>query len=392
MKQKTDRFPNWPIFDENEQREVLEVINSGQWWRMSGSKVKQFEKMFAELHQTSHALAVTNGTHAIELALLALGVKSGDEVIVPAFTFISTALPVMRLGAVPVPVDVDAETFCIDPLKVREAVTDRTVGIIPVHMAGHMCDMDLLKQIADEFDLFIVEDACHAHGAEWKGKRAGSFSEAGVFSFQQFKLMTAGEGGALVTNSKELYDKAFLYHNVGRPLGDKTYQHLLEGSNYRMSEFQAAVLLQQANRLEAQNELRERNSLILDDQMRKIEGIVPQARRKECTIHSHYMYMFYYDPAMFGGLPREKFVELLNQEGIPAYIAYSQIHETPIYKEFLAKLGEDYYFANQLQCPVSKKISKEVIWIHHRVLLGDEDMVLGIADTIREIQGRLVIA
>lgn len=387
MKQVNDVFPRWPILDEEERREILEVVNSGKWWRMFGSKVKQFERLFSKLHQTSHALAVTNGTHAIELALLALGVREGDEVIVPAFTFISTAQPVMRLGAVPVPVDVDAKTFCIDPSKIREAVTDRTVGIIPVHMGGHMCDMDRLTEIAEEFGLFIIEDACHAHGAEWKGKRAGSFGDASVFSFQQLKLMTAGEGGALLTNSKELYEKAFLYHNVGRPIGDKTYQHLVEGSNYRISEFQAAILIPQAKRLEAQNQLRERNARRLDEALTAIEGIVPQGRREECTIHSHYMYMFYYDAAKFGGISREKFVELLNKEGIPAYVAYTQIHETQMFKKFLKGLG-GYQFPNQLHCPVSKKISQEVVWIHHRVLLGDEDTALIIADAIRRIQQR----
>lgn len=386
MSNLTERFPSWPMANENQEKELLEALRSNQWWRMSGTKVKAFERVFAEMHHAKHALAVTNGTHAIELALLSLGVKPGDEVIVPAFTFISTALPVISLGAIPVPVDVDPGTFCLDPLKVREAVTARTVGMIPVHMAGHLCDMDRLQQIADEFHLFIIEDACHAHGGEWKGKRAGSMGDAGVFSFQQFKLMTAGEGGALVTNSQDLYDQAFLYHNVGRPVGDKKYQHLVEGSNYRISEFQAAVLLPQTSRLAELNERRERNAQILDAEMQAIAGIVPQTREAACTLHTHYMYMFYYNPVPFGGITRERFVEMLNEQGIPAYIAYTQIHDTPIFKQFVASLGEGYAFPNELHCPVSRKIAEEVIWIHHRALLGDAESAKGIARTVRELQ------
>jgi len=386
MSNMKNRFPSWPMATEREEKELLEALHSNQWWRMTGTKVKEFEHVFAEMHESKYALGVTNGTHAIELLLRSFQVKPGDEVIVPAFTFISTALPVMSLGAIPVPVDIDPETFCIDPEKVREAVTEKTVGIIPVHMAGHMCDMDRLQQIADEFNLFILEDACHAHGGEWKGKRAGSIGDAGVFSFQQFKLMTAGEGGALVTNTQELYEQAFLYHNVGRPLGDKKYHHIVEGSNYRLSEFQAAVLLPQTGRLAEQNECRERNARILDGEMRNIEGIIPQGRQAECTVHTHYMYMFYYHPEKFGGISRERFVEMLNEQGIPAFIAYTQIHDTPIFQEFVAKLGDTYTFPNQLNCPVSKKVAEEVIWIHHRALLGDEDTTKGIAQTIREIQ------
>lgn len=380
-----NRFPDWPQYDEQEEKLLIDVLNNRQWWRMSGTMIKQFEEKFAKHHHTDYALAVTNGTHAIELALMALEVKPGDEVIVPAFTFISTVLPVMKLGAIPVVVDVDPDTFCIDPLKVREALSPRTVGVIPVHMAGHMCDMDSLLEITKEHQLFIVEDACHAHGGEWKNRRAGSIGDCGVYSFQAFKLMTAGEGGALVSNSKELYEKAFLYHNVGRPEGDKSYRHLVLGSNYRLSEFQAAVLLPQIHRLDEQNQIRERNAKALDREMSRIEGIKPQGRREECNIHTHYMYMFYYDSKAFGGLSRAEFTEKLNRAGIPAYIAYSQIHETIAFKNYLNSLGS-YRFANDLHCPVSQKISEEVVWIHHRALLGDEMTAIGIAKTIQEIQ------
>lgn len=386
MSNMTNRFPNWPMATESEEKELLEALYSNQWWRMTGTKVKEFERIFAEMHNAKYALGVTNGTNAIDLLLKSFKVKEGDEVIVPAFTFISTALPVMSLGAIPVPVDIDPGTFCLDPEKVREAVTERTVGIIPVHMAGHLCDMDRLMEIAGEFNLFVMEDACHAHGGEWKGKRAGSIGDAGVFSFQQFKLMTAGEGGALVTNSQELYDLAFLYHNVGRPFGDKKYQHLVEGTNYRLSEFQAAVLLPQAGRLAEQNQRRERNAKILNEEIQNIEGIVPQGRLEACTLHTYYMYMFYYNPGKFGGISRERFVEMLNEQGIPAYIAYTQIHDTPIFKEFAANLDGSYSFPNQLNCPASRKVAEEVIWIHHRALLGDEETTRGIAQTIREIQ------
>ncbi|MBW7476499.1 DegT/DnrJ/EryC1/StrS family aminotransferase [Paenibacillus oenotherae] len=378
-------IPAWPLVGPEEQELVAEVTASGNWWRFSGGKVLELEKKFAEKHGTAYALTNSSGTNAIEVALMALQIKPGDEVIVPAFTFISTATPVMLLGGIPVPVDVDPVTFCVDPERIREAITARTAGIIPVHMAGHVCDMDAIREIAKEHSLFIIEDACHAHGAEWNGQRAGSIGDAGVFSFQALKLMTAGEGGMITTNSEKLYNDAFLFHHVGRPLGDRSYQHLVLGSNYRLSEFQGAALIPQVDRLDGQNALRERNAALLDAELSEIEGIITQGRDPRCNIHTHYMYMFYYDAAAFGGVTRDEFVERLNGVGIPAYKAYAVIQGTKVYKEFIESHSE-VYAQFDLSCPISHKIAGEVIWIHHKALLASAETVRGIAGFISQQQ------
>lgn len=384
---KTKPFPVWPYSDERELELVEEVVKSGKWWRMSGSKVDEFERKFADLHNAEYCLGVTNGTHAIELALYTLGIGSGDEVIVPAFTFISTATAVVYCNAIPVLVDVDPETFCMVPEAFERAITPRTRAVIPVHMAGHTCDMDAICKIARRHGIKVIEDAAHAHGAEYKGKRAGTFGDMSAFSFQNGKLMTCGEGGAIITNNRELYEKAYLAHGVGRPKGDRVYEHLVLGSNYRMNEFQAAVLIAQLERLEQMNKKREANADMLDKLLSEIKGITPQGRSSYSTLNPHYMYMFYYNPDFFGGLPRLEFVDCLIQEGVPAFIAYPVISETAFFKEknFAGRIYE--YTESDLSA--AKRIADNVVWLPHFTLLGDEEDIQEIAGTIKKIQNAL---
>jgi len=217
--QRTKPFPSWPAFDENEEQALLEVLRSGKWWRYSygeavelkelevdqpRSKVAEFQEAFARFQGARYGIACANGTAAIEVALKGLGVGPGDEVIVPAYTFIATASAVLMVNAVPIFVDIDSETFNIDPGRVEEAISARTKAIIPVHFAGQAADMDSLLNIAKRRNLLVVEDAAHAHGATWKGKGLGSIGHAGTFSFQASKNMTAGEGGLITTNDRDL--------------------------------------------------------------------------------------------------------------------------------------------------------------------------------------------
>ena len=237
---KTKPFPEWPQYDEHEQEALLEVLESGAWWRTPGSRTKAFEEAFAAYHDARYGIACTNGTAAIEIMISALGIGLGDEVIVPDFTFVATASAVLLHGALPVFVDVDRDTYCINPQKVKAAITERTRAIIAVHLAGHPADLDALQEIADQYGLHLLEDCAHAHGSEWKGKKVGAFGKAGTFSFQQSKLMTAGEGGILLTNDPEL---KFFYgqHDCGRMPGEWFYSHFINGGNYRLSEWQGAI-------------------------------------------------------------------------------------------------------------------------------------------------------
>lgn len=384
---KRKPFPAWPIYDDRERELLNEVLESGAWWRVTGSKVREFESKFAKMHDVEYCLGVTNGTHAIELVLTAMGIGRGDEVIVPAMTFISTALAVLACGAIPILVDITPDTFCIMPEEVEMAITERTRAVIPVHMAGHACDMSKICEIAHKNNIKVIEDAAHGHGGEWENKRIGSFGDAAIFSFQNGKLMTCGEGGAVVTNSKKLYETMYLMQDVGRPRNDKIYQHIVMGSNFRMNEFQAAILLAQMERVDAMNKLRDKNSLLLDKFLEEVSGITPQKRKSNATIITHYMYMFYYDSDCFEGLSREKFVEYLNAEGIPACVCFPVLSDTQFFVEnnFNTRI-KNYDIKTESNLKYARNVANNVIWLHHRTLEGDEQDLREIVGAVKKIK------
>ena len=377
----------WPFSDENEMQEIKAVLESHTWWRGTGNKVKEFERCFANYHNVNYALGVSNGTHALEIALEVLGVMPGDEVIVPAFTFVATATAVLRRGAIPVFCDVDADTYCLMPESFNEKITNKTKAVIPVHMAGHLCDMEKISKVAMENNIRIIEDAAHAQGGEWNGKKVGFYSDIATYSFQNRKVMTCGEGGALITNSKELYDRAYLLHSVGRPPGDIIYEHLILGSNYRMSEFHAAILLCQLKRLANFTNLREKNAKKLNQYLEGIDGIVPQKFDEKCTRNTHYMYMFYYDKKYFGGMDKSEFIKEMNDLGIECHVPYPLVFNTTFFKK--DTIFQNIYEYNNLidkNFPNAAKISKEVVWIPHYELLCDDSRLKEITETILKIQ------
>lgn len=387
---KTKAFHRWPYSDEQELANLKEVLAEESWWRVNGKKVEEFETKFARMHGVKYCLGVSNGTHALEIALQTLGVGRGDEVIVPAFTFISTASAVIYCNAEPVFADVDAETFCMDAESFQKAITSKTKAVIPVHMAGHPCDMEEICRIAKEHGIKVIEDAAHAHGGEWKHQKIGTFGDMAAFSFQNGKIMTCGEGGALITNKKELYEKAYLIHGVGRPREDIIYEHKVLGSNDRMNEFQAAVLLAQLERLNSFNRIREQNAGKLNGLLNGIEGIRPQAPAPEGTLNTHYMYMFYYDKSCFGQLAREEFITYMKAEGIPCFIAYPVISDTQFFlrKQFgkRIKLSRKYGDGDLKN---ARRIAREVVWLPHYTLLGDDADLVEIVTAILKIKENL---
>lgn len=384
---KTKPFPKWPFYDERELSLIQDVVTSQKWWRMAGYRVEELESKFAEYHGVKHCLAMTNGTHAMEAVLAAYEIGKDDEVIIPAFTFISTLTAIIYCNATPVPVDIDPETFCIDINAFEKAITPKTKAVMPVHMAGHCCDMDAIYQIAKKHNIKIIEDAAHAHGAEWKGKKVGAYCDVATFSFQNGKIMTSGEGGAIITNDDELYEKMFLIHGVGRPKNDRLYQHIHLGSNYRMTEFQAAILIAQLERLEKHNAIRDKHAKALNHYLKDIKGIKSQGHKSDANINTHYMYMFYYDSAYFGGLSRQQFVDALIAEGVPAFISFPVVTNTEFFRngEFRTHLHRDFH--NNKYCfPIAEKVAQEVVWLPHYTLLGDEQDLQEIAGAIRKIQ------
>lgn len=381
----------WPIITETDKLRVLECLNDGRLWRGNAKYIFEFEKRFSELHGVDHCLAVTNGTHALELALESLGIGSGDEVLIPAYTFISTATAVLIRNAIPVPVEVCAETYCMDASRIEEQITPNTKAIIPVHISGHACDMESIMAIAKNHNLYVIEDCAHAHGSTYKAKPLGSFGDVGTFSFQASKVMTAGEGGAIITKSAEIWERASLIFNCGRPLGP-TYNHLLLASNYRMSELQAALLVGQIDRLTEQIETRNEHVQFLNQCLGSINGIVPQQRREFATIQGYSMYMFRYQEEYFNNIPRKKFIDYLIEHGIPAFRTYPLFFETTLfddlkgnYVQFQQYSGSIRYSSNDF--PISKRISEEVIWIPHYYLFHNKTELEKIAHIIRKFVG-----
>lgn len=379
------QFPAWPQFDNTERAGLVRALEQGQWWRVGGNEVRSFEEEFARHHGARHALAVTNGTHALQLGLEVLGLKPGEEVLVPAFTFISSSLAVQSAGGVPVPVDVDPDTYCIQPDAAAAAVTSRTRLIMPVHMAGQLADMDALDKLAADAGVRILQDAAHAHGARWRGKRVGELGSVAAFSFQNGKLMTAGEGGALLCDDDELYQQAYLRHSCGRPADDRLYKHRTTGSNLRMGEFAAAVLRAQLGRLDEQVDTRERRWKLLRTLLAAIPRVRPQTTGDRCDRNPHYMAMF--RVPTLSEEQRNLLVDRLVTAGIPAFVGFRAIYRTDGFWDAASPdLSVDELAE---RCPNSDAISRDCVWLHHRVLLGTEGQMHGIADILAEELSRL---
>ena len=389
---KKNPFPAWPQYDHHEEEALLEVLHSGVWWRTPGTKTLQFEQDFARYHQVEYGVACTNGTAALEIAVAALGIGLGDEVIIPDFTFVATASAVLAHGAMPVMVDIDPYTFNIDPELAEKAITPRTRAIIAVHVGGMPCDMDRLTAVAKKHNLYLIEDCSHAHGSEWKGQKVGSFGDCGTFSFQASKLMTAGEGGIVITRNPDLEVRLRSVHDCGRMPGEWFYSHFIYGSNYRLSEWQGAVLSQQLSRLDEQAARREKNSAYLNHELEKIEGIVPQRRDTRVTRSGTYCYIFHYDPSAFAGLSCEKFIETLNAEGIPSQASYPPVRKLALFQsgEYRKRLSseqarEKHEFLNKA-CPVTDDAYQNTVWLVHRTLLGTEQDAAEIVEAVEKVQ------
>jgi dTDP-4-amino-4,6-dideoxygalactose transaminase len=398
-------IPTWPVFDQAEEKALIEVLRSGQWW--SGnlsyhaaadgeclSRAMAFERAFADFHGAKYALACASGTAALELALKAAGIGPGDEVIVPPYSFLATASAPLLIGAIPVFCDIEPETFNLDPVRLEEAITPRTKAVIPVHFAGLPADMDRILAVARKNDLFVLEDAAHGHGGSSRGRALGTLGDAGIFSFQASKNMTAGEGGLILTDRPEIAELSNSYLWAGRNAGRPWYEHFRLGWNYRITEFQAAILIEQLKRLPAQAERRMGNGLRLTQGLRRIPGIRPLSIPDWVTRHAFHLFIFRFDAAAFG-VSREQFLEWLTAEGVPCSSGYSQpLYRNPLFAENqfhgngqpLTPPGRHIdYLAYAEKCPVAERACAEAVWIEHRVLLGEPEEMDEIVHAIEKI-------
>jgi dTDP-4-amino-4,6-dideoxygalactose transaminase len=386
----TKAFP-WPIYDEEEVNAVAEIVRSGKWGNPDcGDQVAKFETEFAAYCGSKYAITCVNGSVSLRLALIACGVKPGDEIIVPPYTFITTASSVIECNCVPVFVDIDPDTYNISPAAIEAAITPRTKAIIPVHFGGLACDMDAILDIADRYGLKVIEDAAHAHGAEYKGKKLGSIGHVGSFSFQSSKNLTSGEGGIVITDDDELYAMMHSLRNVGRIEGGQWYEHYNPGCNYRITQMQAVLLSNQLKRLEAQTRRRNENGLYLNQLLESVSGITPLQRTESITMHCYHIYIFKYDAAQFGGLPKDSFAEMLAAEGVPSFKGYPQpLYRQPLFqnKNFMCYAIPESADYSQVNCPVAEQAcSTDAVWILQHAMLGDRADMEAFAEAIRKIQ------
>lgn len=381
---RTKPFTKWPIFDEREEKALIEVLRSGHWGRISGKKNEEFEEKFSKFVGASYGVTCVNGTAALEIALRAMNIGKGDEVIVPAYTFIATASACILVGADPVFVDIDPNTYNIDPKYIEQAITTKTKAIIAVHIGGCPANMDEIMRIAKKYNLLVIEDAAQAHGAEWRGKKVGSIGDMATFSFQASKNINAGEGGIVTTNNKKFADMAWSLMNVGRVKEGGWYDHPILGWNYRMTEFQAAILLVQMERIEEQMKKREENAKYLADGLRKIGGVEPLVPDEGVTRHAYHLFIFRYNKDEFKGVKRETFIKALNAEGIPASPGYVPLYKFPAILDWPYK-ERDY---RDVYLPVTEKACyEEGIWLSQNILLGpkeDMDDILTAVSKIKE--------
>lgn len=374
-------FADWPVHSGAEEDALMEVVRSGRWGRLDGAKTRAFEERFADFVGARYAVAVNSGQTALRLALLALDCQAGDEVIVPPYTFVATAAAVIEANLTPVFADIDPDSLCLSPRAVEAAVTRRTRAILPVHLGGQMADMDALMEIAGKRRLAVIEDASHAHGSEYQGVGAGALGDLGCFSFQASKNLNCGEGGVVVTDDDGLAAAVDALQNNGRVPGDSRYAHATLGGNYRMTEFQSAILLAQMARLEAQTRRRDANGLTLNARIGPIPGFRPQPRGLGETRNAYHLWCFGIDPDAFGA-PRDRVLAALRAEGIPCGPGYATLvyeHELFTHKRFGPYRGPAERYDPDVArldalCPVAQRVSKVTgAWLPQTVLLAEPD-------------------
>jgi dTDP-4-amino-4,6-dideoxygalactose transaminase len=342
-------YPAWPVFDERDVQAVAEAVRSGNWggFPEPGPHAADFETAFAAYQGARHGILMVNGTVTMEVALKALGIGWGDEVIVPALTFAATAYAPMAAGALPVIVDVTQDTWTIDPALVEAAIGPRTRAIMPVHLGHQMSDMDRIMQIADAHGLAVVEDCAHAHGQTWRDRGAGCIGGFGSFSHQSSKILTAGEGGTLLTSDDELARRAHSIIDCGRAKDDAEREYTF-GANYRLGELHAALLVTQMERFEDQRAQREEAATYFEEIAVHVPGVRIMPRDPRITRWSFYNYIFAIEPDAFGGAGNAVVAYALEQEGVAAEVQYPPMSRYDLFQPSRSRLPVAVEFADRL--------------------------------------------
>ena len=389
---RTAPFPRWPRAAERDRQRILEILDSGNWggYPFPNRYGREFAHKFAEYHGAAYGCCVANGTIALTAALQAAGLRFGDEVIVPAYTWDGTAAAVLFAGGVPIFADIDPDTYCLDPAAVERAITPRSRAIIPVHLAMRFTDMDALLEIAVRRDLLVIEDCAHVHGGQYRGRGAGSMGDLGCFSMQSSKLMTSGEGGIVITSRLDCFEALQSVVNCGRASETDQFKRRLVGSNYRITEFQAALLLGQLEALPELAAKRSRHAALLAERLSAIPGVSPLPPQPALTREAIYNFVFRYrDPRV----SRDLFVAALDREGIPCDGRFYE----PVYRSDLFPAHADDFpqlcLGREMpidyracRCPVAERAAyEESVWLPQFLLLGEESDIDDIARAVAKV-------
>jgi dTDP-4-amino-4,6-dideoxygalactose transaminase len=398
---------DWPVYEASDVRMLLDSFFSNEWCSLGASRCKEFERKWAELNGVPYCILTTNGTSALLSSLMALGVGPGDEVITTPYTYCASYAVIFALNALGVFVDIDPETQKIDADLIEERINENTRAILPVHIGGGAADMDKIMAISRKHRIPVVEDACQAWLGEWRGRKLGTIGSTGCFSFNYYKNICSGEGGAIISADPELMDKCDCITNDGRAPRIKrssSFQkidsgtrngHPYSGLNFRLTEIQAAILIGQLQRIEEHQSIRNENFDYLDSLLEDIPGISPVKRYPGQTNHGCHLYMMVYNKAGFSGLNKSKFVKAVNAEGIGISQGYgksnlsgqvaSYIHSRAFRAAFSKERLEAYEKANH--CPQNDHTAEETgLWIGQRPFLGTRKDMEDIAEAVAKIQ------
>jgi len=373
---RTAPWPDWPMHDEQEVKAVEEVVRSGDWGGIPGTRAEDFAARFAEMHGARFGICSCNGTTALEIALKAAGIGPGDEVIVPAITFYATASAIIFLNAVPVIADVDPNTYAVSPASVEGLITERTRAIMPVHIYGSIADLDAVTKVAEKHDLLVIEDCAHMHGGTWRGRGVGSWGLLSGFSLQQSKSMTSGEGGITLTSDPALDEVCHSLINCGRYREQDTVRKEVLGWNYRITELQAAILQVQLTRLPEWTARKAGNAEHLESELRGAPGIELLSVYEGVTQRAFYCYALRYTGEQSTGVTREQFCRAVQAEGVPLWPGtYPPLNRLPLYTEWeqrsaRAVLGREVDLSVYV-CPNADRACEvECCLFAHQLLLG----------------------
>lgn len=394
----TGTVTKWPVWGAPEKELLNKALESGVWGRLaSNTRTQSFERAYEKMTGIKHALGVSSGTAALVSMLGALDIGPGDEVILPPYTFIATYNAITMHYALPVFVDTDIESFQIDASKIGKAITSDTKALMPVHIGGSPFDIDAVMAVGQQQGIPVIEDACQAHLAAWKGKTVGNYGIGGAFSFQASKNLNAGEGGAIITNHSDFYNKCYAFHHQGQSAnaaGLETGKGTRAG-NMRITEFQSAILEAQMTRLEEQSETRWQNAQYLTKMLKEIGGIQPAKLYPGTTKSAFHLYMFRYDQNQFRGLSRELFIKALGAEGVVASSGYGKINKDAFVtnlaseRHYLKIYGEkrmQEWKERTMDTPVNDRLTTEAVWFLQTALLGSRRDMDQIVEAIRKIK------